>query len=75
LSGALPGLFLPLALADIHACMSRPYVPTREKPKPADEMAGYRAYREIAKPGDWKTYAILGGTCLIALDRLLTTIL
>jgi hypothetical protein len=39
-----------------YACMSRPYVPTREKPKPADEMAGYRVYREIAKPGDWKTY-------------------
>jgi hypothetical protein len=39
-----------------YACMSRPYVPTREKPKPQDLSGGYRVYREPAKPGDWKTY-------------------
>ena len=38
-----------------YACMSRPYVPTREKPK--DEItSGYKVLRETATPGDWKSY-------------------
>jgi hypothetical protein len=39
-----------------YACMSRPYVPTIEKPKPKDVMSGYRPWRNTAQPGDWKTY-------------------
>jgi len=38
-----------------YACMSRPYVPTREQPRP-DENVGYKVSREIGKPGDWVTY-------------------
>jgi hypothetical protein len=34
--------------------MSRPYVPTIEKPKP-ELSSGYRPYRS-EQPGDWKTY-------------------
>jgi hypothetical protein len=39
-----------------YACMSRPYVPTIEKPKPTDVSSGYRPWRNTAQPGDWKTY-------------------
>jgi hypothetical protein len=39
-----------------YACMSRPYVPTIEKPKPKDVSSGYRPWRNTAQPGDWKTY-------------------
>src|SRR5262249_45592142 len=39
-----------------YACMSRPYVPTIEKPKPKDVSNGYRPWRNTAQPGDWKTY-------------------
>jgi hypothetical protein len=38
-----------------YACMSRPYVPTIEKPKPKDVSSGYIRYR-AEQPGDWKTY-------------------
>src|SRR5215470_4214504 len=38
-----------------YACMSRPYVPTIEKPKPKDVSSGYITYR-AEQPGDWKTY-------------------
>jgi hypothetical protein len=37
-----------------YACMSRPYVPTIEKPKP-EHTSSYRPWRSDA-PGDWKTY-------------------
>jgi hypothetical protein len=37
-----------------YACMSRPYVPTIEKPKP-EYPSGYRAYRDV-RPGDWLVY-------------------
>ena len=37
-----------------YACMSRPYVPTREPVKPKPD-SGYRPYRS-EQPGDWKTY-------------------
>jgi hypothetical protein len=37
-----------------YACMSRPYVPTREQPKP-EYPSGYRPYRS-SQPGDWLTY-------------------
>jgi hypothetical protein len=37
-----------------YACMSRPYVKTVEKPKPA-HASGYRPFRS-AQPGDWLTY-------------------
>jgi hypothetical protein len=37
-----------------YACMSRPYVPTIEKPKP-EHPSGYRPYRS-GQPGDWLVY-------------------
>jgi hypothetical protein len=37
-----------------YACMSRPYVKTVEKPKPA-YPSGYRPYRS-EKPADWLTF-------------------
>jgi hypothetical protein len=37
-----------------YACMSRPYVKTVEKPKPA-HTSGYRPFRS-AQPGEWLTY-------------------
>jgi hypothetical protein len=37
-----------------YACMSRPYVPTPEKPK-VDPTGGYRPYREIKPNKDWMT--------------------
>ena len=37
-----------------YACMSRPYVPSREEPKP-EYPSGYRPYRS-GQPGDWLSY-------------------
>jgi hypothetical protein len=37
-----------------YACMSRPYVPTIEKPKP-EYRSGYRPF-QLDTPGDWKMY-------------------
>ena len=38
-------------------CMSRPWVPVREAPKPKPEnISGYRPYRAAEQPGDWRTY-------------------
>ena len=39
-----------------YACMSRPWVPVREAPKPENIFSGYRPYRADEKPGDWRTY-------------------
>ena len=38
-----------------YACMSRPWVPMKEAPKP-ENISGYRLYRMDAQPGDWRTY-------------------
>ena len=38
-----------------YACMSRPWVATKEAPKP-ENSSGYRLYRMDAQPGDWLTY-------------------
>ena len=38
-----------------YACMSRPWIPVKEAPKPAD-VSGYRTARDDVKPGDWLTY-------------------
>jgi hypothetical protein len=38
-----------------YACMSRPWVPMKEAPKP-ENISGYRPYRIDAQPGDWLTY-------------------
>jgi hypothetical protein len=38
-----------------YACMSRPWVPVIEKPKP-ENISGYRPYRMDVQPGDWRTY-------------------
>ena len=38
-----------------YACMSRPWVPMKEAPKP-ENISGYRLYRMDAQPGDWLTY-------------------
>jgi hypothetical protein len=38
-----------------YACMSRPWVPMKEAPKP-ENSSGYRPYRMDAQPGDWLTY-------------------
>ena len=38
-----------------YACMSRPWVPMKEAPKP-ENISGYRPYRMDAQPGDWLTY-------------------
>src|SRR6478672_7942171 len=38
-----------------YACMSRPWVPMKEAPKP-ENISGYRPYRMEAQPGDWLTY-------------------
>ena len=38
-----------------YACMSRPWVPMKEGPKP-ENISGYRLYRMDAQPGDWLTY-------------------
>jgi hypothetical protein len=37
--------------------MSRPFVPTVEKPKP-EEISGYRRadMRDATRPGDWKSW-------------------
>jgi hypothetical protein len=37
-----------------YACMSRPWVPMKEAPKP-ENISGYRLYRMDAQPGDWLT--------------------
>jgi hypothetical protein len=37
-----------------YACMSRPWVPMKEAPKP-ENISGYRPYR-TEQPGDWRTY-------------------
>ncbi len=39
-----------------YACMSRPWVPVREAPKPENIISGYRPYRAAERPGDWLTY-------------------
>jgi hypothetical protein len=39
-----------------YACMSRPWVPVREAPKPENIISGYRPYRGAERPGDWLTY-------------------
>ena len=38
-----------------YACMSRPWVPVKEAPKP-ENISGYRPYRTDEQPGDWLTY-------------------
>ena len=38
-----------------YACMSRPWVPVKEAPKP-ENISGYRPYRTDERPGDWLTY-------------------
>ena len=38
-----------------YGCMSRPWVPMKEAPKP-ENISGYRLYRMDAQPGDWLTY-------------------
>jgi hypothetical protein len=38
-----------------YACMSRPWVPMKEAPKP-ENVSGYRPYRTDVQPGDWRTY-------------------
>jgi hypothetical protein len=38
-----------------YACMSRPWVPVREAPKP-ENVSGYRVVRADVRPGDWLTY-------------------
>ena len=38
-----------------YACMSRPWVPVKEAPKP-ENISGYRPYRMDERPGDWLTY-------------------
>ena len=38
-----------------YACMSRPWVPVKEEPKP-ENVSGYRVMHEGVQPGDWKTY-------------------
>jgi hypothetical protein len=38
-----------------YACMSRPYVRTVEKPL-QKIVSGYRPWRGVEQPGDWKTY-------------------
>jgi hypothetical protein len=38
-----------------YACMSRPWVPMKEAPKP-ENISGYRPYRTDVQPGDWLTY-------------------
>ena len=37
-----------------YACMSRPWVPVKERPK-QENISGYKAVRS-EPPGDWKTY-------------------
>ena len=37
-----------------YACMSRPWVPVKEKPKP-ENVSGYKAVR-LEPPGDWKSW-------------------
>ena len=37
-----------------YACMSRPWVPMKEAPKP-ENISGYRLYR-MEETGDWRTY-------------------
>jgi hypothetical protein len=39
-----------------YACMSRPWVPVREAPKPENIISGYRPYRADEQPGDWLLY-------------------
>jgi hypothetical protein len=39
-----------------YACMSRPWVPVREAPKPENVISGYRPYCGTERPGDWLTY-------------------
>jgi hypothetical protein len=41
-----------------YACMSRPWVATKEAPKP-ENSSGYRLYRMDVQPGDWLTYEFL----------------
>lgn len=38
-----------------YACMSRPWVPTIEKPKPQD-ISGYKVKHDTAQPADWKSF-------------------
>jgi hypothetical protein len=38
-----------------YACMSRPWVPMKEAPKP-ENISGYRPFRTDEQPGDWRTY-------------------
>jgi len=38
-----------------YACMSLPWVPMKEAPKP-ENISGYRPYRTDVQPGDWRTY-------------------
>jgi hypothetical protein len=38
-----------------YACMSRPWVPMKEAPKP-ENISGYRPYQTDVQPGDWRTY-------------------
>jgi Terminase large subunit, T4likevirus-type, N-terminal len=38
-----------------YACMSRPWIPVIETPKP-EHISGYRVTHETAQPADWKTF-------------------
>jgi len=38
-----------------YACLSRPYVPVKEKPKPED-VSGYAVLHKSTEAGDWRTY-------------------
>jgi Terminase large subunit, T4likevirus-type, N-terminal len=38
-----------------YACMSRPFVPTRDE-RPREVVTGYKVSRDTAKPGDWLCY-------------------
>ena len=38
-----------------YACMSRPWVPMKEAPRP-ENISGYRPYRTDVQSGDWLTY-------------------
>lgn len=58
-----------------YACMSRPWVTPKEPPSQAN-ITGYSPVKpQGEQAGDWRTYVILAGSCLIGLERLLPTIL
>jgi hypothetical protein len=38
-----------------YACMSRPWIAVKEKPKPAD-VSGYEVYHRVTAADDWKSF-------------------